>query len=112
MNLEMNRNTPQTAQMQDCQEEEVDRAMDQYFLDDLSRILSEPGGPESESASNDGQSELDVASDSESGTETVDSAICMSRDKAHRGIAPNSSVDESSHLERLVLMLPLCFISL
>jgi hypothetical protein len=79
MNLEMNRNTPQTAQMQDCQEEEVDRAMDQYFLDDLSRILSEPGGPESESASNDGQSELDVASDSESGTETVDSAICMSR---------------------------------
>ena len=78
MKLEMNRNTPPTAQMQDQQEEEIGSAMDQYFLDDLSWILTEPEDPEPGFASI-GQSNLDVASDSESGTETVDSAICMSR---------------------------------
>jgi hypothetical protein len=78
LKLEMNRNTPQTAQMQNQQEEEIGSAMDQYFLEDLSWILTEPGEPESGFASN-GESDLDIASDSESDAETVDSAICMSR---------------------------------
>lgn len=78
LKLEMNRNTPHTAQMQDHQEEEMGSAMDQYSLDDLSRILTEPGEPESEFASN-GDSEFVIASDSDSDAETVDSAICMSR---------------------------------
>lgn len=78
LRLEMSRNIPQTAQMQNQQEEGIGSAMDQYFLDDLSWILTETGDPEPGFASI-GQSNLDVASDSESGTETVDSAICMSR---------------------------------
>jgi hypothetical protein len=78
LKLEMNKNTPQTAQMQNQQEEEVGSAMDQYFLEDLSWILTEPGEPESGFASNE-ESDLDIATDSESDAETVDSAICMSR---------------------------------